>query len=127
MKIHNFNKDIADGNTWSPLPLEVEIKKCEFGLGVFAISNLAHGAIIGVSHVEIELEGLPEIQMFRTPLGAYTNHADNSNSIRMVVGDKTYNNCIKIWHMIATRKIMAGEQIFLTYSLYDPTVNSEEE
>tara|TARA_B100000287_G_C20476068_1_gene719230 strand:+ start:595 stop:900 length:306 start_codon:yes stop_codon:yes gene_type:complete len=94
--------------TYKPLKENVTIKSSEIdGLGLFATTEIEGGVILGVSHIE---DDRFENGYIRTPLGGFINHKADSNT-RIDFEDD-------IGRVVTKRKIEAGEEITLTYSLY---------
>ncbi len=50
--------------------------------------------------------------LYRTALGGFINHAEQSNCVRVKVNNK--------WYLKTTKDIMPEEELTLTYSLYKP-------
>jgi len=85
------------------------------GLGLFSTAKIKEGTDFGVSHIPDEDY---ENDYIRTPLGGFINHSDNPNVVKI---DKDWGRL----HLIAIRDIDEGEEITVTYTLYD--INSKEE
>ena len=96
---------------YKPLPDRVTIKKSEIeGLGVFATKFIQEQAYLGVTHVFIGK------QTIRTPLGGFINHSKEPNC---ELRDNTeFGGCKALW---ISRNIEAGEELTVTYTMYDPT------
>jgi len=93
--------------TYKPLPNCLTIKPSKIeGLGLFAITDIKADTILGLSHMMVEGE------IFRTPLGAFVNHAEESNCQRKREQLK--------WFLHTIKPIKANEELTLTYSLYKP-------
>lgn len=75
------------------------------GLGLFATLDLEDDISLGVSHY-ITPSGL-----IRTPLGGFYNHSNNPNCVKAKVAGKWFE-------LITLRKIKAGEEITVKYTLY---------
>ena len=94
---------------YKPLPEMVTIKESSIeGLGLFATEDISANTVIGRIHVPNEKE---ENGYFRTPLGGFGNHSDNPNCTKLLMEDGS-------WWIVANQKIMAGEELCWTYSLY---------
>ena len=93
--------------TYKPLPRSLTIKPSTIdGLGLFAITDIKANTMLGLSHMIVEGE------IFRTPLGAFVNHAEQSNCKRTRENFK--------WFLRTIKPIKANEELTLTYSLYKP-------
>ena len=82
------------------------------GLGLFSIDKLDENLSIGISHVK---DTRFEDGYIRTPLGGFINHSETSNCELYECGDYLKLKTSKL--------IKAGEELTLTYSLYDPCKN----
>ena len=92
---------------YNPLPIFCTIKVSSInGLGLFATKEIKKDTELGISHIEVD-----DI-LYRTPLGGFINHAEQSNCVRVKVNDK--------WYLKITKDIMKDEELTLTYSLYKP-------
>ena len=93
--------------TYKPLPNCLTIKPSTIeGLGLFAITDIKADTMLGLSHMMVEGE------IFRTPLGAFVNHSEESNCQRKREQLK--------WFLRTTKPIKANHELTLTYSLYKP-------
>ena len=92
---------------YNPLPIFCAIKASSInGLGLFATKEIKKDTELGISHIEVD-----DI-LYRTPLGGFINHAEQSNCVRVKVNNK--------WYLKTTKDIMKDEELTLTYSLYKP-------
>ena len=92
---------------YNPLPTFCTIKASSInGLGLFATKEIKKNTELGISHIEVD-----DI-LYRTPLGGFINHAEQSNCVRVKVNNK--------WYLKTTKDIMNDEELTLTYSLYKP-------
>ena len=92
---------------YNPLPIFCTIKASPInGLGLFATKEIKKNTELGISHIEVD-----DI-LYRTPLGGFINHAEQSNCVRVRVNNK--------WYLKTTKDIMNDEELTLTYSLYKP-------
>ena len=92
---------------YNPLPIFCTIKVSSInGLGLFATKEIKKDTELGISHIEVD-----DI-LYRTPLGGFINHAEQSNCVRVKVNNK--------WYLKTTKDIMKDEELTLTYSLYKP-------
>jgi len=99
---------------YRPLPDVLTIKSSPIeGLGVFSISDIYIGTILGVSHIGDY--SFPD-HLIRTPLGGFINHSEDPNCELERQGRKLFVKTI--------RKINAGEELTLQYgrtkTLFDP-------
>jgi len=81
------------------------------GAGIFAKEDIPKGVEMGITHVYD-----PEFQhdFIRTPLGGFVNHSDSPNC---ELQDKDQDYHYKI--ITTTKKIEAGQEITLKYSMYE--------
>ena len=96
---------------YKPLPQDLTIKSSDIeGLGVFSSIFLRKEQYLGITHVFMGT------QIVRTPLGGFINHSETPNCERR---DNTeFGGCKALW---ISRNIEAGEELTLTYTMYDPT------
>tara|TARA_R110002167_G_scaffold9799_6_gene45263 strand:- start:20868 stop:21203 length:336 start_codon:yes stop_codon:yes gene_type:complete len=102
------NKD----NTYKPLPDYLSIGPSSIhGAGLFATEDIPGDIEVGISHAYD-----PNFQhdYIRTPLGGFINHNDNPNCALIDDNENTDYKKIK-----TIRKIEAGEELTLKYSLYN--------
>ena len=91
--------------TYRPLPKSLTIKPSGIeGLGLFATQDIKAGTQLGLSHIIISDE------VIRLPLGGFINHQDNSNCVRITVGNKSYLHTLK--------DIKQDEELTLKYIMY---------
>jgi SET domain-containing protein len=96
---------------YKPLPNYVTIKSSEIeGLGLFATDNINANHNIGVSHVQ---DPRFEDGYCRTPLGGFFNHSETPNCKVVYDGPFIY--------LVTLKNIMAGEELTVTYTFYNPT------
>jgi len=97
---------------YKPLPEYLAIGPSDIhGAGIFATDDIPKEIEMGISHVYD-----PEFQndYIRTPLGGFINHSEKPNC-ELVDKDDDYH-----YKTIRTiKKIEAGQEITLKYSLYD--------
>ena len=79
------------------------------GQGLFATQDIPDNMYLGISHVVVD------DSIMRTPLGGFENHSDNPNCIKGYE-DEGWG---KIYHMMTTRPIKKGEELFLKYTFYN--------
>ena len=100
---------------YRPLPESLTIKQSGInGLGLFAQDGIAQGANLGISHIEIENDE-KKIEILRTPLGGFINHATDSNVVKVELHDDRYR---KVWTLVALRNIKEGEELTVHYTFY---------
>ena len=99
-------------DTYRPLPTYMTIQPSKIeGLGLFTLKAIKDlETSLGVTHVWYEEVG----SVFRTPLGGFINHSDEPNCELVEKDDDYHYKAIR-----TTKKIEAGEEITLKYSLYD--------
>jgi len=91
---------------YKPLPEEVTIKKSGIhGLGLWCVNPIKEGTEIGMSHFYWGEE------LQRTPLGAFYNHSDEPNIVKIRKDSRFF--------IVAIRDIWPGEEITCEYTLYD--------
>jgi SET domain-containing protein len=96
---------------YRPLPdcLTVKSSKIE-GLGLFATTDIEKNTVLGISHI------LYQKEYIRTPLGGFVNHSEDSNLKKLLIDDKFY--------LLTKNSIKAGDELTLTYTLYNVTYSS---
>jgi hypothetical protein len=96
---------------YKPLPESVTVTQSDIeGLGLFATQYIVEGSIVGVTHVK---DDRFEDGYIRTPLGGFYNYAKYSNCENIIEGDLL---------LLRTKyNIDEGEELTVTYLLYDPT------
>jgi len=93
--------------SYHPLPYQCTIRPSWIeGLGLFAVREIRKDTTLGISHIEVE------DTLYRLPLGAFINHSEQSNCVRIQEGNK--------WYLKTTKDIMPNQELTLTYSLYNP-------
>ena len=97
---------------YRPLPegLYIGISEIE-GNGLFTTKLLEVKTELGISHINYE-GGDFHSNFIRTPLGGFVNHSENPNCELYECG-----NYLK---MRTIKDIIPGQELTLTYSLYDP-------
>jgi SET domain-containing protein len=101
---------------YKPLPECVTIKDSGIhGLGLFATKEIQPGTRIGRTHMKTED---PEFEedggWIRFPLGGFFNHSETPNC-------KVTHEGIYIFLDVLDKVIQPGDEILVTYTLYDPT------
>ena len=96
---------------YRPLPDCLTIKSSNIeGLGLFATTDIEKNTVLGISHI------LYEKEYIRTPLGGFVNHSEDSNLKKILIDDKFY--------LLTKNSIKAGDELTLTYTLYNVTYSS---
>tara|TARA_R110000751_G_scaffold158389_2_gene264005 strand:+ start:146 stop:547 length:402 start_codon:yes stop_codon:yes gene_type:complete len=94
---------------YTPLDPRVTIKPSNIdGLGLFAITDIEEGVVLGISHVYDERF---KDKFIRTPLGGFINHSKEPNLEAKIDADYRYIKVVK--------NIEAGEELTLLYNLYN--------
>lgn len=97
---------------YKPLPEYLAIGPSDIhGAGIFATDDIPKAIEMGISHVYD-----PEFKdnYIRTPLGGFINHSESPNC-ELIDRDENYH-----YKTVRTiKKIEAGNEITLKYSLYD--------
>ena len=96
---------------YRPLPdcLTIKSSKIE-GLGLFATTDIEKNTVLGISHI------LYQKEYIRTPLGGFVNHSEDSNLKKILIDNKFY--------LLTKNSIKAGDELTLTYTLYNVTYSS---
>ena len=96
---------------WRPLPKFLDIQPSEIeGKGLFATEDIPADITLGVSHV---YDKRFKNNYIRTPLGGFINHSDESNCKKILIKNAFF--------LCSRRKILSGEELTLTYTLYNVT------
>tara|TARA_R110000850_G_scaffold181992_1_gene307391 strand:- start:228 stop:515 length:288 start_codon:yes stop_codon:yes gene_type:complete len=92
---------------YKPLPESLTIKPSSIqGLGLFATKTILKNTDLGMIHFYYgEL-------VIRTPLGGFINHSLKPNCKKLNLEDE--------WHLKTLKDINKGEELTLTYTLYEP-------
>ena len=100
---------------YRPLPRTLYIDNSHIeGNGIFTSDELPKNEELGISHIKND-SGDFHSDFIRTPLGGFINHSETSNCELYECGDYLKLKTSKL--------IKAGEELTLTYSLYDPCKN----
>jgi len=75
------------------------------GLGLFTTIDLPQRMTLGRSHIKVGNE------IVRTPLGGFYNHSDTPNCYKLESSEEYW--------LVTLRKIKAGEEITVKYTLYE--------
>lgn len=113
---------------YRPLPNCLTIRESGIdGLGIFAKEDIAEGSDLGVTHL---YDFSFKDNVIRTPLGGFINHSTEPNC-RIGI-DEEYGGMV-LPHtddylqengnkkLITLRDIKEGEELTVSYSMYDPT------
>ena len=104
---------MKEENMYKPLPESLTIKQSDInGLGLFAKEGIAQGTNLGMSHMKIK------DTIFRTPLGGFINHADESNCAKIELLMKNDSFDYKKWNLITLQNIKKGEELTVRYTFY---------
>ncbi len=96
--------------TYRPLPPYVTIKESEIeGFGLFATEDIDAGFRIGLTHIQ---DNRFQNGYIRTPLGGFFNHSEEPNC--------EIKSDIDFLFLYTKHKILAGEELTATYTLYKP-------
>ena len=100
---------------YRPLPRKLYIGNSPIeGNGLFTSSDLTKDDELGITHIK-NSSGDFHSDFIRTPLGGFVNHSENSNCMLFECGDYL--------KMKTTKTIKEGEELTLSYSLYEPCKN----
>tara|TARA_B100000287_G_scaffold428709_1_gene480563 strand:+ start:766 stop:1107 length:342 start_codon:yes stop_codon:yes gene_type:complete len=100
---------------YRPLPKELYIGMSKIeGNGIFTLHLLEEKKELGISHIKYD-SGDFHSDYIRTPLGGFINHSEEPNC-------ELYE-CGEYLKMRTIKPIKAGEELTLTYNLYDPCKN----
>ena len=98
-------------DVYRPLPSYLTIKQSNInGLGLFAVEPIKKSKNIGISHVADRHFANGYI---RTPLGGFINHSTTPNCKTLYEG--------RLISIITIKDIKEGDEITLTYTMYDPS------
>lgn len=114
---------------YRPLPDFLTIKKSDYlsditkkdELGLFATEDIPFNTQLGITHLRPNHSFANK--WIRTPLGGFYNHT-TKNPNCFTEEDKWFDGAINRGHvrtLYSHREIKAGEEILVTYKLYDPT------
>ncbi len=93
-----------------PLHTSITVKMSSIqGLGIFSKTFLEKGLELGISHVKNEKF---QHGVVRTALGAFINHSESPNCVRIDKGE--------YFVLITTKDIEKDKELTLKYSLYNP-------
>lgn len=103
---------------YNPLPKQLTIGKSSIhGLGIFAKEDIPKNTYLGIT-----LHILQSGELIRSPLGGFINHQKKSNCICTKLKlTKKSNTTI---HLHTKKDIKAGEELTITYNMYDPEIKN---
>lgn len=94
-------------STYRPLPDSLTISPSEIeGLGLHTVKDIEIDINLGISHVLVENEGLPQ-DFIRSPLGGFINHSVTPNCVIKDEG--------KFRYLITSQKLFKGEELTVDY------------
>ena len=100
---------------YRPLPRKLYISNSLIeGNGLFTSSDLPKDNELGITHIKND-SGDFHSGFIRTPLGGFVNHSENPNC--------TLYECGNYLKMKTAKTIKEGEELTLSYSLYEPCKN----
>ena len=100
---------------YRPLPRKLYIDNSIIeGNGLFTSSAIPKDNVLGITHIKND-SGDFHSNFIRTPLGGFVNHSENPNC-------KLYE-CGDYLKMKTAKAIKEGEELTLSYSLYEPCKN----
>ena len=102
-------------NNYRPLPdgLYIGMSTIE-GNGLFTSTQLSANTEMGITHIRYNSDDF-HANYIRTPLGGFMNHAQLPNC--------EFYECGAYLKMKTSRDIKPGEELTITYTLYDPCKN----
>ena len=106
---------MTETKPYRPLPRKLYIGNSPIeGNGLFTSADIPSQEELGISHIKYD-GGDFHSNYIRTPLGGFVNHSTTSNC-------ELYE-CGEYLKMKTIKTIKAGEELTLTYSLYEPCKN----
>mgnify|MGYP003636181607 FL=1 len=100
---------------YRPLPNGLYIGTSEIeGNGLFTTKELKEGEEMGITHVRYNSDDFHS-NYIRTPLGGFMNHSKTPNCVLY--------ECGAYLKLKINKDIKPGEELTLTYDLYDPCKN----
>ena len=102
-------------DNYRPLPEGLYIGLSEIeGNGLFTNKEIKEGEELGITHIRYNSDDFHS-NYIRTPLGGFVNHNTKANC-------ELYE-CGAYLRMKTSKHIKEGEELTLTYNLYDPCKN----
>ena len=104
---------------YKPLPDSLTIKTSKVnGLGLFTKELIPQATNLGMTHIKMG------DNIFRTPLGGFVNHANDSNCVKVELlmtnnDDPKTKVDYKKWNLVTIKDIQKGEELTLKYTFYD--------
>jgi len=93
---------------YRPLPDSLTIKNSPInGLGLFAVEDIKADTALGIARVP---DKRFETGFIRTPLGGFINHSEDPNCV--------IENMVGFPYLVTLRDIRAGEELTVSYTLY---------
>ena len=100
--------------TYKPLPKTIVVRISSIhGYGLFAIDSIPQGTDLGVSHVFAA--GFKD-GYIRTPLGGFINHSDTPNCYKV---ESHKESVLTYYNLYTTKNIEKGEELTVTYTIYN--------
>ena len=100
---------------YRPLPNQLHIGMSKIdGNGLFTSSDISKDSELGITHIKND-SGDFHSNFIRTPLGGFVNHSKTPNC--------TLYECGNYLKMKTSKLIQEGEELTLSYSLYEPCKN----
>ena len=109
-------------NQYKPLPNGLFIEESTIeesnidGQGLFTEKFIHRNTDLGVCHIEMRTYDMDSI-IIRTPLGGFINHSSTPNCMRIQKDNA--------WHLVTMGNVLPGEELTLTYSMYNPEIKDE--
>jgi len=102
---------------YKALPYCLEIRHSPVhGQGLFASEDIEAGVVLGVAWAGSRGGAGP---WWRLPMGAFVNHAEPALSNTAA----QHYARLEVTMLATTRRVARGEELFLSYTQYDPTKN----
>ena len=110
-KCRSCGKKVENKNPqFKALPDGLKIKTSEVhGQGLFTEVDIPAETNLGRSNLQYR-----KFYLFRFALGAFYNHSDNPNCIKV----KKFTGALPVYHLVTLRDIKAGEELTVEYTFY---------
>ena len=106
-------KEIIMNETYLPLPKNITVGKSKIhGLGLIALEDIPKETNLGITMHNIF------DKFIRSPIGGFLNHLATPNCKCIT---KEISSHSKETYLITDRDIKEGEELTVTYNMYDPT------